>query len=166
MRRREFIAATAALLVSPRSSRAQGTRRRLGFLAVGEASSRLRELSHSRRNIICPRVISFDSSPRIDHMRPRCGRFVPPSRGPVARSSGPRDRSRNGVVPAPVRCHQGTVTLEELAAHGATETTKLLALKPRLRCTKCGGQYADLQPDWSQRTVGFAPVRLATGTCS
>jgi len=34
-RRREFIAATAALLVSPRRSRAQGTRRRLGVLAVG-----------------------------------------------------------------------------------------------------------------------------------
>src|SRR6266516_5346653 len=37
MRRREFIAVTAALLVSPRLSRAQGTRRRLGFLAVGGA---------------------------------------------------------------------------------------------------------------------------------
>ena len=36
MRRREFTAATAALLVSPRRSRAQGTRRRLGFLAIGE----------------------------------------------------------------------------------------------------------------------------------
>ena len=35
MRRRKFIAATAALLVSPRRSRAQGTRRRLGVLAVG-----------------------------------------------------------------------------------------------------------------------------------
>ncbi|MEA2794503.1 MAG: hypothetical protein QOI87_1883 [Bradyrhizobium sp.] len=34
MRRREFIAATAALLVSPRRSRAQGTRRRVGFLAM------------------------------------------------------------------------------------------------------------------------------------
>ncbi len=34
MRRREFIAATAALLVSPRRSRAQGTPRRLGFLAI------------------------------------------------------------------------------------------------------------------------------------
>ena len=32
MRRREFIAATAPLLVSPRRSRAQGTRRRLGVL--------------------------------------------------------------------------------------------------------------------------------------
>ena len=36
MKRREFIAATAALLVSPRRSWAQGTRRRLGFLAIGE----------------------------------------------------------------------------------------------------------------------------------
>src|SRR6266542_3492785 len=36
MRRREFIAVTAALLVSPRRSRAQGTRRRLGYLAIGE----------------------------------------------------------------------------------------------------------------------------------
>ncbi|OAF05958.1 ABC transporter substrate-binding protein [Bradyrhizobium neotropicale] len=39
MKRREFIAAaTAALLVSPRRSWAQGTRRRLGFLAVGDGS--------------------------------------------------------------------------------------------------------------------------------
>ena len=36
MKRREFIAATAALLVSPRRSWAQGTRRRLGFLAINE----------------------------------------------------------------------------------------------------------------------------------
>jgi putative tryptophan/tyrosine transport system substrate-binding protein len=35
MRRRKFIATTAALLVSPRRSRAQGTRRRLGVLVVG-----------------------------------------------------------------------------------------------------------------------------------
>jgi putative tryptophan/tyrosine transport system substrate-binding protein len=34
MKRREFIAASAALLVSPRRSRAQGTRRRVGFLAM------------------------------------------------------------------------------------------------------------------------------------
>ena len=38
MKRREFIAATVALLVSPRRSWAQGTRRRLGFLAVGDGS--------------------------------------------------------------------------------------------------------------------------------
>jgi putative tryptophan/tyrosine transport system substrate-binding protein len=36
MRRREFIAATTALLVSPRRSRAQGTRRQLGFLDINE----------------------------------------------------------------------------------------------------------------------------------
>jgi putative ABC transport system substrate-binding protein len=36
MRRREFIAGTAALLVSPRRSRAQEARRRLGFLAINE----------------------------------------------------------------------------------------------------------------------------------
>src|SRR5882724_7968822 len=36
MRRREFIAATTALLVSPRRSLAQGTRRRVGFLTVNE----------------------------------------------------------------------------------------------------------------------------------
>jgi putative ABC transport system substrate-binding protein len=36
MKRREFIAASAALLVSPRRSLAQGTRRRLGFLALNE----------------------------------------------------------------------------------------------------------------------------------
>jgi putative ABC transport system substrate-binding protein len=40
MKRREFIAATAGLLVSPWRSSAQGTRRRLGFLAVGDASGR------------------------------------------------------------------------------------------------------------------------------
>jgi putative tryptophan/tyrosine transport system substrate-binding protein len=34
MKRRKFIAATAALLVSPRRSLAQGTRRRVGFLAM------------------------------------------------------------------------------------------------------------------------------------
>jgi putative ABC transport system substrate-binding protein len=34
MKRREFIAASAALLVSPRRSWAQGTRRRVGFLAM------------------------------------------------------------------------------------------------------------------------------------
>ena len=34
MKRREFIAATAALLVSPQRSWAQGTRRRVGFLAM------------------------------------------------------------------------------------------------------------------------------------
>jgi putative ABC transport system substrate-binding protein len=34
MKRREFIAAGAALLVSPRRSLAQGTRRRVGFLAT------------------------------------------------------------------------------------------------------------------------------------
>jgi putative tryptophan/tyrosine transport system substrate-binding protein len=36
MRRRKFIATTAALLVSPWRSRAQETRRRLGFLTIGE----------------------------------------------------------------------------------------------------------------------------------
>lgn len=38
MKRREFIAAVAALLVSPGHSRAQAGRRRLGFLAVGDGS--------------------------------------------------------------------------------------------------------------------------------
>ena len=38
MKRREFIAATAALLVSPPRLRAQGTRHRLGFLAIGDGS--------------------------------------------------------------------------------------------------------------------------------
>jgi putative ABC transport system substrate-binding protein len=38
MKRREFIATTAALLVSPRRSWAQGKRRRLGFLAIGDGS--------------------------------------------------------------------------------------------------------------------------------
>jgi putative tryptophan/tyrosine transport system substrate-binding protein len=38
MKRRAFIAATAALLVSPRRPLAQGQRRRLGFLAIGDGS--------------------------------------------------------------------------------------------------------------------------------
>ena len=40
MKRREFIAATAALLVSPRRLRAQGRRHRLGFLAIGDGGGR------------------------------------------------------------------------------------------------------------------------------
>ena len=40
MKRREFIAATTALLVSPRRSWAQGRRHRLGFLAIGDGSGR------------------------------------------------------------------------------------------------------------------------------
>lgn len=40
MKRREFIAGTAALLVSPPYLRAQGKRRRLGFLAVGDGSGK------------------------------------------------------------------------------------------------------------------------------
>jgi putative ABC transport system substrate-binding protein len=40
MKRREFIAGTAALLVSPRYSRAQAKRHRLGFLAVGDGSGK------------------------------------------------------------------------------------------------------------------------------
>ena len=38
MKRREFIAATAALLVSPRVRGRRGARRRLGFLAIGDGS--------------------------------------------------------------------------------------------------------------------------------
>src|SRR5262245_51950942 len=41
MKRREFTAATAALLVSPLGSRAQESRRRLGFLTIGERSPSL-----------------------------------------------------------------------------------------------------------------------------
>jgi hypothetical protein len=37
---------------------------------------------------------------------------------------------------APFCRHQGTVTFAELATHGASERTKLLALKPGLTCTK------------------------------
>jgi hypothetical protein len=59
----------------------------------------------------------------------------------------------------PFCCHQSVLTFDELEADGAGETTKLLAVKPRLKRTKCGGQYADLQPDWSQRSVGNQHVR-------
>jgi hypothetical protein len=40
MKRQEFIAVIAALLISPRYSRAQGKRRRLGFLAIGDGSGK------------------------------------------------------------------------------------------------------------------------------
>src|SRR4051812_10144997 len=40
MKRLEFIAATVALLVSPRRSWAQGPRRRVGFLAIGDGSGK------------------------------------------------------------------------------------------------------------------------------
>jgi putative ABC transport system substrate-binding protein len=40
MKRREFIAGTVALLGLPRYSHAQGKRRRLGFLAIGDGSGR------------------------------------------------------------------------------------------------------------------------------
>ena len=54
----------------------------------------------------------------------------------------------------PFCCHKGALTFEQLTAYGARDTTKLLALKSRLKCTKCGARYADLQPDWSQRSAG------------
>ena len=44
--------------------------------------------------------------------------------------------------------------LKVIAKHGAGETTKLLAVKSRLRCTRCGRQCTDLKPDWSQRSAG------------
>jgi putative tryptophan/tyrosine transport system substrate-binding protein len=43
MRRRKLVAATAVLLVSLRRSRAQGTRRRLGFLAMNELAPTLQK---------------------------------------------------------------------------------------------------------------------------
>jgi len=57
-------------------------------------------------------------------------------------------------MPDPVLLPPSQAHFEELAAHGAGETTKLLAVKPRLECTQCGGQHADLQPDWSQWSIG------------
>jgi putative ABC transport system substrate-binding protein len=41
MRRRQFIAASAALLVAPQDSRAQGVRRRLGYFRLGEVAAPL-----------------------------------------------------------------------------------------------------------------------------
>jgi len=46
--------------------------------------------------------------------------------------------------------HQSKITFERLARYGVRETTKLLHIQPRLKCTKCGRQRAELQPDWSQ----------------
>src|SRR5438874_2366375 len=37
---------------------------------------------------------------------------------------------------------------------GARETTKLVTVKKRSKCTSCGMQYADLQLDRSQRSAG------------
>jgi len=45
------------------------------------------------------------------------------------------------------------VTFEAFAAHGAGETTKLLSVKPRLKCTKCRYRHADLQANWLQRST-------------
>jgi len=51
----------------------------------------------------------------------------------------------------PLCCHQARLTFADLAKHGARDTTSLWDLAPRLKCTKCGRQNAELQPDWSQR---------------
>ena len=51
----------------------------------------------------------------------------------------------------PLCFHQAKVTFDELARYGARDTTKLLHVRPRLKCTRCGRQNADLQPDWSQK---------------
>ena len=70
--------------------------------------------------------------------------------------------SAPSTTTAELPSHQGSVTFDELAAHGAGDTTKLLAVKPRLKCTKCGARRADLQPDWSQRSAGSV-ARSAAG---
>ena len=59
----------------------------------------------------------------------------------------------------PLCFHQGKITFDELACYGARDTTKLLDVRPRLKCTRCGKQNADIQPDWSQRTTGMLPPR-------
>jgi hypothetical protein len=46
--------------------------------------------------------------------------------------------------------HQAHVTFADLATYGGRETTTLWDLTPKLKCTKCGRQNAELQPDWSQ----------------
>ena len=50
MKRREFIAATAALLVSPRRSWAQGTPRRVGTLISHRNTCRSQSVRHSVRD--------------------------------------------------------------------------------------------------------------------
>ena len=70
MRRRKFFAATAALFVSSRRSRAQGTRRRLGVLVVGPIDDNaLRDGLRSRgwingRNLI----IEYREAQSLDHL--------------------------------------------------------------------------------------------------
>ena len=57
----------------------------------------------------------------------------------------------------PLCFHQGKVTFDELARYGARDTTKLLDVRSRLKCTRCGRQNADIQPDSSQKATGMLP---------
>ena len=58
----------------------------------------------------------------------------------------------------PLCFHQGKVTFDELARYGARDITKLLHVRPRLKCTRCGKQNADIQPDWSQKANTKPPA--------
>ena len=111
MKRREFIAATAALLVSPRRSLAQGTRRRVGFLdpfqlpaLQGVARQPTRSRLDRGKNLIID--FRFAEGSRIDcRLSHRSGRSqARPARWPEpARSRSPEvgnsyhsDRIRGG----------------------------------------------------------------------
>src|SRR2546422_765216 len=59
---------------------------------------------------------------------------------------------------APMCSHEARLSFDELAAFGATDRTKLWDIGVRLRCTRCGGQAADVQPDWSQMQRGRSPA--------
>jgi hypothetical protein len=48
--------------------------------------------------------------------------------------------------------YQASLTLDQLRAHGAGDSTKLWDVEQRLRCPVCGRQNADVQPDWSQKS--------------
>src|ERR1700674_4242079 len=54
----------------------------------------------------------------------------------------------------PLCHHQAALTFDQLREHGAKDSSKLWDLGRRLRCTVCGRQNADVQPDWSQKSKG------------
>src|SRR5262249_17719348 len=79
------------------------------------------------------------------HLRARVGWWVLPQPRPSSPpprpelSITPPHRSHHGPVPDPLLLPPGHGHVRSVAARGARETTKLLAVKARLKCTKCGG---------------------------
>jgi len=81
----------------------------------------------------------------------------------LAHYRGHGHRPAHRPVPDAILLAQRTVTFEELTAHGARETTKLLAIKSRLKCSRCGGQYADrriVRSSAADRLRGHRPEKV------